>query len=94
MEETGFVPGEIHPLGAVYTTFGSSDERIHLFWTECTARGESTLETTEFLDVHLVTEEVFRDLIAGGEFMHGAGLAAWARYLTLQGRKPDLEKAD
>ena len=82
MEETGFQAGEIHPLGSVYTSFGSSDERIHLFWTECTMRLESTPEETEFLEVYLKDEAEFRGMVAGGMFMHGAGLAAWGRYLN------------
>jgi len=82
LEETGFQAGEMHSLGSVYTSFGSTDERLHLFWTECTARGESTPESTEFLEVHLMKRDAFCALVTGGEFMHGAGLAAWARFLT------------
>ena len=85
-EETGFEAGEMHSLGDIYTSFGSSNEKIHLFWTECTGRGESAPESTEFLEVYLKTEEEFRDLVSSGEFMHGAGLAAWGRYLTASGR--------
>lgn len=81
-EETGYIPGEIHPLGSVYTSFGSSDERIHLFWTECTGRGESHLDDAEFLEVHLTEEKQFREMISSGTFMHGPGLAAWGQYLT------------
>ena len=29
-----------------------------------------------------MTEEQFRKLVAEGQFMHGAGLAAWARYFS------------
>ena len=82
VEETGYIPGEIHPLGSVYTSFGSSDERIHLFWTECTGRGESHLDDAEFLEVHLTEEKQFREMISSGTFMHGPGLAAWGQYLT------------
>ena len=81
-EETGFRAGAVHSLGAVFTSFGSSDERIHLSWTDCVGRGESAPEATEFLEVYLKEEAEFRELIRSGAFMHGAGLAAWARYLT------------
>ncbi|MBR2189440.1 MAG: NUDIX hydrolase [Eubacterium sp.] len=81
-EETGFIPGEIHPLGSVYTSFGSSDEQIHLFWTECTARGQDHLDDAEFLEVHLKTIPEFCEMIRSGAFMHGAGLAAWAQFVS------------
>ena len=38
--------------------------------------------TGEVIKAEKVTEKEFMQLVAEGEFMHGAGLAAWAGYLT------------
>lgn len=81
-EETGLTCDEITPLGGVYTSFGSSNEKINLFLARCSKRGESSPEPAEVFDLYLFDEEEFRRMVRDGEFMHGAGLAAWARYLS------------
>lgn len=39
-------------------------------------------EPGEVIRLTEMSEGAFRKLVAEGEFMHGAGLAAWARYLS------------
>ena len=82
-EETGYEVQEMKSLGAFYPSFGSTNEKIHLFYAECGRRRESAKEPGEVLYQEEVSKETFKKMIAEGEFMHGAGLAAWARYLTV-----------
>lgn len=79
-EETGLEAVNLRNLGAFYPSFGSTNEKIHLFSAECGNPGESEKEPGEVLYQEEVSEKTFREMIADGRFMHGAGLAAWARY--------------
>ncbi|MCI8380748.1 MAG: NUDIX domain-containing protein [Lachnospiraceae bacterium] len=79
-EETGLEAVNLRNLGAFYPSFGSTDEKIHLFSAECGNPGESEKEPGEVLYQEEIAEKTFREMIADGRFMHGAGLAAWARY--------------
>ncbi len=81
-EETGFLCDEITPLGGVYTSFGSSNEKINLFLARCTKRGGASPEPAEVFDLYLFSEDEFKEMVRNGAFMHGAGLAAWARYVS------------
>ena len=51
---------------------------------ECGETGEADREPGEVIRLEEMTLEKFGDLVAKGQFMHGAGLAAWARYLSRQ----------
>lgn len=79
-EETGYKAKEMIDLGAFYPSFGSTNEKIHLFAAVCEEQGESSLETAEVLDLQEMPIETFRKMIADGEIQHAAGIAAWARY--------------
>lgn len=85
-EETGLICDSVRSLGAVYTSFGSSNEKIHLFLANCSTQKEASPEEAETFTLHLFSQEQFRAMIADGVFMHGAGLAAWARYEAGQQR--------
>ncbi len=78
-EETGYETEELISLGEFYPSFGSTNEKIHLFQARCGAQGESDREPGEALCLEEVSAERFAEMIAKGIFMHGAGLAAWAR---------------
>ncbi|WP_199624369.1 NUDIX domain-containing protein [Paenibacillus alkalitolerans] len=79
-EETGYTAERWTDLGAFYPSFGFTTQSIHLFAAEELTAGEQHLEPGEELEVHILeTEELVR-LIANGEFRHGAGLAAVARW--------------
>lgn len=80
LEETGYLANEWIDLGSFYPSFGSTNEKIYLFAAICTECSDSCLDTAEVLDKEEVSVEVFKEMIASGEFSHGAGLAAWARY--------------
>lgn len=82
-EETGLEAVNLRNLGAFYPSFGSTNEKIHLFSAECGNPGESEKEPGEVLYQEEIAEKTFREMIADGRFMHGAGLAAWARYQSV-----------
>lgn len=79
-EETGYTAKEMIDLGSFYPSFGSTNEKIHLFAAICEEKGESSLETAEVLDLCEMPFEEFEDRIAAGQIQHAAGIAAWARY--------------
>ena len=81
-EETGYSVKKLHSLGAFYPSFGSTNEKIWLFAAECGEAGDSAREPGEVIRLTEMSEGAFRKLVAEGEFMHGAGLAAWARYVS------------
>ena len=66
---------------AFYPSFGSTNEKIWLFMAECGETGKADREPGEVIRLEEMPLEKFGQLVAKGEFMHGAGLAAWARYL-------------
>lgn len=86
-EETGLEADDLRSLGAFYPSFGSTNEKIHLFCAHCVRRGKSEKEPGEILYQEEVSKEAFQNMIEEGSFMHGAGLAAWARYRAQGGHK-------
>ena len=81
---TGYSVKGLDALGAFYPSFGSTNEKIHLFAAECQDGEEPCREPGEVISLEELSEKEFGRLVAEGEFMHGAGLAAWARYLSLR----------
>lgn len=60
-----------------------SPKNIHLFAIRCGKLGEESLDPAEVLKLHEVSADEFKKLVASGEVRHGAGLAAWARWMSL-----------
>lgn len=81
LEETGYHVKELIDLGAFYPSFGSTNEKIYLFAVTCNKQIDSRLDEAEVLNVEEMSIEEFNEIVDSGKFMHGAGLAAWARYL-------------
>jgi len=87
-EETGYRAERWTPLGSMYPSFGSTDQIIHLYAAEDLTPGEQRLEAGEEIEVVELPIERFNELIANGEFRHGAGLACIARWWAAGGRSP------
>ena len=83
-EETGFVVDNIKSLGSFYPSFGATDEMIYLFYARCTLNGKTNKELTELIKYKIVKRENVEQLISSGEFKHGAGLAAWLKYILAE----------
>ena len=67
-------------LGAFYPSFGSTNEKIYLFEAVCAEHTDTSLDEAEVLNLEEIPVEELKHMIASGEFMHGAGLAAWAKH--------------
>ncbi|WML46707.1 NUDIX hydrolase [Neobacillus sp. PS3-34] len=80
-EETGYSASEWIDLGSFYPSPGSTSEEIFLFAAKGLSKGEQNLESSEQIVLHEMQMEELMNLIANGEFQHGAGLAAIAKYL-------------
>ncbi len=80
-EETGYLVKKLIPLGAFYPSFGSTNEKIHLFEAICSEQHERQLDDAEVINIEEIPYHEFESFIFSEEFMHGAGLAAWSRHL-------------
>ncbi|MDO4491428.1 MAG: NUDIX hydrolase [Lachnospiraceae bacterium] len=89
LEETGYHAKTLIPLGAFYPSFGSTNEKIYLFEAVCEEQTETDLDEAEVLGLEEISVPELERMIASGEFMHGAGLAAWAKHCC---RKEEIVK--
>ena len=81
-EETGYNVDEITSLSSFHPSFGSTNEIIYLFLAKCSSQSDKNLEYGEVIETQTISIDKMHELVKKGEFMHGAGLAAWARYLS------------
>jgi len=79
LEETGYTASRIESLGIVYPSFGSTNEKIHLFAAWCDTKTHARLEKSEVIESVEIPYEELKELARNGEFRHGAGLAALCR---------------
>jgi len=78
-EEAGVRAGALHPLGAIWTTPGFTNERIWLFAATQLAAGAQDLQQDEVLDVVRMPLREALALIERGELPDGKSLAALVR---------------
>ncbi|HEX5009183.1 MAG TPA: NUDIX hydrolase [Planctomycetota bacterium] len=78
-EEAGVRPGALHPLGAIWTTPGFTNERIWLFAATQLTEGEQDLQHDEVLDVVRMPLREALALVERGELPDGKSLAALVR---------------
>lgn len=79
-EETGHVAEHWLELGSFYPSPGSTTEEIFLYAAAGLTETGQKLENSEQIELHELEMEEVKELIARGEFKHGAGLAAILRY--------------
>lgn len=75
-EETGYRAGRIERTGAILTTPGFTDERIHLFCAYELVAGEANPEAHEVLRSEVVPLERALAMIESGEICDGKTIAA------------------
>jgi ADP-ribose pyrophosphatase len=75
-EETGYRAGRIVQTGAVLTTPGFTDERIHLFCAYDLAPGPARPEAHELIRTEVVGLERALAMIERGEIVDGKSIAA------------------
>ena len=80
LEETGYRPGPLHPLGSYAPNNGSSDQVFHLFTAEGATHVGDPLDPSESERVEWRTVEQVRDSIAKREVYDGLSLTGllWA----------------
>lgn len=86
-EETGFRAERLRKLGAVFTTPGFCNEKIHLYLADRLVPAHQHLDTDEFLDVVKITLGEVLEMIRNGEISDAKTLAAFA---IAAGRLKDL----
>ncbi|MEH7107907.1 MULTISPECIES: NUDIX hydrolase [Bacillaceae] len=79
-EETGCIAEHWLDLGSFYPSPGSTSEEIYLFAAAGLTKLEQNLEASEQIDLHKLSMETLKKMVADGDFSHGAGLAAILRY--------------
>lgn len=86
-EETGFRAERLRKLGAVFTTPGFCNEKIHLYLADRLVPAHQHLDTDEFLDVVKIPLDEALAMIRNGEISDAKTLAAFA---IAAGRLKDL----
>ncbi len=86
-EETGFRAERLRKLGAVFTTPGFCNEKIHLYLADRLVPAHQHLDTDEFLDVVKIPLDEALEMIRNGEISDAKMLAAFA---IAAGRLKDL----
>lgn len=80
-EETGYKASKLIYNGFFYPSFGSTNEKIHLFIAKVTEKSEQDLESSELINLEVLDMDSFKDKIRNNEFRHGAGIANFAAYM-------------
>lgn len=79
-EEIGYLPATVVPLGAVYSSIGFCNERIHLFVAKDLTSVETALEPDEFIDPQIMTLTEALELIETGDIVDAKTQIALLRY--------------
>jgi ADP-ribose pyrophosphatase len=78
MEETGFRPGKLEPLGSIFTAPGFCDECLHIYLATDLVPGEQSLEEDEFLNVLHLSKHQLVERIRLSHVHDAKTLAAWS----------------
>ncbi|MGH3104626.1 MAG: NUDIX hydrolase [Gaiellaceae bacterium] len=80
LEETGWRPGPLRPIGAYHPLAGAVDQRFHVFLAEGASLVGSPADTNEAERVEWVPIERMRELVRAGQVTDGYSLTAllWA----------------
>lgn len=84
LEEVGIEAEEWVNLGYFYPSPGSTSEVIHLFLAKQLTYKEQQLEETEQIEKVIISQQKLEALISDNQFLHGAGLAAYAKYKVIK----------
>lgn len=84
-EETGYTAEHWLDLGSFYPSPGSTSEEIYLFAAVGLKASKQKLENSEQIELHKISMETLKEMIAEGDFSHGAGLAAILKYKFING---------
>ena len=74
-EETGYKPGQLLPLGGIYTAPGYTSEFIHLFLATALSESRLAQDADEFIELLRVPLPEALRLIASGEIADGKSVS-------------------
>lgn len=80
LEETGYGTQNIQYLGFTYPSFGSTNEKIHLFASKVKKVSAPHREILEEINPEIITIENLEEMIKNNQFAHGAGEVAWLKW--------------
>ena len=81
-EETGYTVKSLSPLGCIFTAPGFCTERIFLFYAELAKNGPAKPDPDEHLDVVLLDETEWKDMMSRGSIQDAKTWAAWGMFET------------
>lgn len=76
-EETGYTALRLIPLGEIYSSPGSTDECIHLFFAECEEKGQPSPDCSEQISLIKMSADDLEKSIESGRFPSSISLAAY-----------------
>ena len=82
-EETGFEIEDIVNLVYTYPSFGSTTEKIYLFFARCTKQSERKLDALEEISWSLVPVDEIDRMVKDNEIVCGAATTAWGKWRML-----------
>ena len=82
-EETGLIAKEVHDYGYIFSSPGSTSEKIYLFIIFCedSANFEQHLDFSEDIKVELFTVDEVNNLMFNNQLNHSATQVLFCRYL-------------
>ena len=85
-EETGLVAGTLEPLGWIWTTPGTTDERIWLYAARDLSHGRQRLEADEVVEIERLPLAEAVDLAVRGDLQDAKTVCALLRLAARRGR--------
>jgi ADP-ribose pyrophosphatase len=80
-EETGWAAGRLVPLGEVYSSPGYSDEKVDLYFAECTGPAAAAAQDEdERVETVALSPEEIGEWIRTGAIRDAKSIAAWLLY--------------
>lgn len=80
LEETGCQATALYPLGYTYPSFGSTNEKIYLFFATCEPVAEVAHEALELIKLHEVTEQEICKMLDADVLVCASAQIAWGNY--------------
>ena len=79
-EETGYIAGELELLGPLFPSVGYCTERIDIYFTKVSGKGETSFDDDERIETVLLSEAEMDQMIRDNQVADAKTLAAWMLY--------------
>jgi ADP-ribose pyrophosphatase len=88
-EETGYAAESQDLLGSIYPSVGYCTERIDIFFAEVSARGETSFDEDENIELAILSEAELDGMIRTNQIADAKTLAAWMLFTAKKRRGLD-----